>query len=171
MPPLYLVKFNQLNQEWAAHWGIFLPDDGSGYDQYGIPHWGTLYHAAKPCYGDEGSCHPIGCQTQFNTSRRPLSGSPALISVICLRDTEIRHEHVHAACHFVTENRHFNFVTANCQGWVKEVIQVLISERKLPVGVAEQMRYFGYTTLAERSLESSCFPSITSRWPWTWPWN
>ena len=172
MPPLYLVKFNQLNMESLAHWGIFLPDDGSAYDQYGYPYWGTLYHASKPCNGGEGCCFPLTADTQFHSTQRPLSGSPGLISVIPLRNTEIRPETVQMACHQVTENRRFNLVTANCQDWVKQVIYVLINENRIPMGVLEQMRYYGYTTLAERSVESSssCFPP-TSCLPWSWPWH
>jgi hypothetical protein len=172
MPPLYLVKFNQLNIEAAAHWGIFLPHDGSAYDQYGVPHWGTLYHASKPCNGDEGSCYSLAANTQFHATQRPLSGSPGLISLLPLRSTEIRPESVERACHLVTENRRFNLVTGNCQEWVKEVIHLLINEHRIPVGVLEQMRYYGYTTLAERSVESSssCFPPISCL-PWSWPWH
>src|SRR5271170_6641070 len=99
MPPLYLVKFDQFNIESWAHWGIFLPDDGSAYDQYGVPYWGTLYHASKPCNGGESSCYPMTAETQFYATQRPLSGSPRVISVIPLRNTEICPESVQMACH------------------------------------------------------------------------
>src|SRR5271170_8235972 len=171
MPPLYLVKFDQFNIESWAHWGIFLPDDGSAYDQYGVPYWGTLYHASKPCNGG-GSCSSIMADTQFHATHRPLAGSLGVISVIQLRNTEIRPESVQRACHLATENRRFNMITGNCQEWVKEVIQTLINDTRLPVEVLEQMRYYGYTTLAERSIESSssCFP-LTACFPWSWPWQ
>jgi hypothetical protein len=164
MAPIWLAKFNQA--PWldsTAHWGIFVAFEPAGNDNHGIPKTGTLFHASQRCVVVGGSCATSPTVYRQNPEFE-LSSSETLASTLCLEDTDVSVGQVDKACESVSLNRPFNLVTRNCQDWVKEVLQQMISENLIPQKVFLQMKAAGFETMSERSTESSNRSSVFTIW-------
>jgi hypothetical protein len=158
MPQIYLARFRQPPFAVAsAHWAIFLPEAHTTFDSSGIPTRGSLFHARKDWINAQ---EPLVCSVQGLTHYEcrdefPLHTSPILLDCHCLKDTDVTAAQLAHACTQTSEDRSFNYFTRNCQQWVKEVIDYLVTHDVVSVAVYAEMESRGYKTLKEESVDKS----------------
>lgn len=148
MPSIFLIQFRQGPLRGvSAHWGLFLAHPNSTTDRFGTPHWGSLFHA-----NTDDNCFNTNKQsmTHFHHEQSfQLAGRDSLLRCTKLDGTEVSEPELSSACQTVTLHRHFNYITENCQNWVREVLSHLVDAECISDEVFKQMKKEGYVPLGE----------------------
>jgi hypothetical protein len=139
MPTLHLLRFKTLPilPKRTGHWALFLPDEEGGSN-------GVVYSVQKRSLKSK--------KTQFSHREFNLQSSIGLLeSWIPLPEIDILPYKLSAACHDATKNRPFHLIKNNCQHWVCEVIENLISRFQIAEGtdVLHKIKSLGYSPFLE----------------------
>jgi hypothetical protein len=128
MPQLHLLIYRPpaFFPARSGHWALFLPYEEGGSVGYGLGVKKASFRTT---------------QTQFEIFEASLEiGRDDLQRHIKLQIYVNGINDLNVICHGVTQGRPFNLVTRNCQHWVCEVIEVVITRFNIPDGPAELAR-------------------------------